>query len=187
MNGLTAFKNEIFKYGIIVAAIVELASLPFLGPDVQFLYGLILGTAISIVNFNLMEITFKRALVSKSSVIAFVGYLIRLVLYGGAFYMAMKVSNISGLASLLGFMTLKAAIYYLHGFKAKFSTGRKVRPEVQAEYERMDAAKAARKKDTLWNRLKSELEYQEDTSPKVQRTYRRRKLSHKYKEESRNA
>lgn len=129
MDGLTSFKNEIFKYGVMAAAIFELASLPFLGLDVQFFYGLTLGTAVAIANFNLMAITFHLTLERRKSAIAFFGYFIRLAIYGGAFYISLQVSLISALGTGLGFLTLKLALFYLHGFKSKFSKGRVVREE----------------------------------------------------------
>lgn len=129
MDGLTSFKNEIFKYGILILAIFELASLPFLGWDAQYFYGLSLGTAVAIVNFNIMAFTLKQTLEKRKSAIAFVGYLVRLAIYGGTFYMSMGVSLISALGTGLGFLTLKFALFYLHGFKPKFSKGRVVREE----------------------------------------------------------
>ena len=52
-----------------------------------------------------------------------------------------KISNHAGFGSLLGFITLKVSIYYLHGFKTKLSKDRKIRPEVQAEFDREDLEK----------------------------------------------
>ena len=129
MDGLTSFKNEIFKGGILVAAVFELASLPFLGLDAQFFYGLLLGTAIAIVNFNLMAFTFRQTLERRKSVIAFIGFFVRLAIYGFVFYMSIRIGLISALGTALGFLTLKFALFYLHGFKPKFSTGRIVREE----------------------------------------------------------
>jgi hypothetical protein len=129
MDGLSSFKNEITRYGILVAAVFELASIPFLGLDAQFLYGLSLGTAIAIVNFHLMAITFRLVLEKRNRSIAFIGYLIRLAVYGGVFLISIRVSLISALGTALGFLTLKLAMFYLHGFRAKFSKGRVVREE----------------------------------------------------------
>lgn len=183
MDGLTSFKNKIFLYGILVAAIIELVSLPFLGLDIQFTYGLVLGTAIAIFNFSIMAFTFKRALNGKGVPIAILGYIVRLLIYGGAFYISMKVSPISGLGTVLGFLTLKGAIYYLHGFKAKFSKGRKVSPEIKAEFERRDREKEAHQTNRLRDKIRAELSYQEDeeffgtADGKQQRAYPRRKLT----------
>lgn len=162
MNALVAFKNQIFIYGIIITAIFEVVSLPFLGLDLQFFYGLILGTTIAIVNFNILEFTLKKTLEGSGGSITFIGYIIRLALYGIAFYTAMKVSTISGIGVILGFVTLKLAIFYLHGIKTKFSQNRKLRPEVKAEYERMDAEKQEHKSERLRDKIRDELKYKEN-------------------------
>lgn len=184
MNDLTSFKNQIYKYGMIVAAICELVSLLLIGFDYQFLYGLSLGTAISIVNFNIMEFTLKRALEGYGSKLAFIGYVIRLIIYGGIFYASISLSTTSGIGTLIGFVTLKIAIYYLHGFKAKFSKNRKIRPEVRAEYERMDIEKESHKSNRLRDKIRTELSYKEDEDfyddedahKNSYKTYQRRKL-----------
>lgn len=119
MEVLTDFKSEIFKYGIAAAGVIELASLPFLGLDAQFLYGLLLGTAVAIVNFNLMAFSFWLALELGKGAVAFLGFLARLAVYGVAFYMSIKLGLISGAGTALGFLTLKLALIYLHGFKPK--------------------------------------------------------------------
>lgn len=128
-DDLTSFKNQIFIYGIIVAAIFELASLSMLGIDARFFYGLSLGTAIAIVNFNLMALTFRLMLEMKKSAVAFLGYLVRIAIYGGTFYLSLQVGLISALGTALGFLTIKLALLYLHGLKAKFSKGRILREE----------------------------------------------------------
>jgi hypothetical protein len=121
-NELIKFKNKILKYGIIVALLFELISLPFLGWNVRFAYGLALGTCIAIVNFNFLAFTTRRILDRRKGVgLAVMGYMLRLFLYGGGFYMSYKLGTASGLATLLGYMTLKIAIYYVYGFKPKFT------------------------------------------------------------------
>lgn len=162
MNDITGFKNRIFLYGVIISLICALISLIFIGINAQFLYGLALGTSIAIVNFHLLALTLKKVLGGYGAYLAFIGYLLRLVIYGGAFYASMRVGLISGMGTLLGFMTLKISLYYLHGFGAKFSTGRKVSPEVQAEYERMDAEKENKEKSGVWAEIRKEFSYQED-------------------------
>jgi small basic protein len=115
---LSAFKNRIFFHGILAALIVEAGSLPFLGFDPGFAYGLALGTAVSIVNFNILVYLSRRLLNSGRAWIGFSNYLVRLAVYGFAFYTALRVSLIAALGAALGFLTLKLAIYYVHGFKA---------------------------------------------------------------------
>jgi hypothetical protein len=121
--------------------------------------------------------------------------------------MSLRVGTVSGIAALFGFLTLKISIYYLHGFKAEFSKDRKVRPEVKEAYEKMDASKEEHKTDRIRDKIRRELEYQEDedffgrnetedgsadgfsaeTSKKGQgktyRSYKRKKLSRDKEEE----
>ncbi|MDR1571702.1 MAG: ATP synthase subunit I [Clostridiales Family XIII bacterium] len=123
-DGLTAFKNQIFLYGIAVALIFEGISLLFIGFDGGFAYGLALGVAIAIVNFSILASTLKRSLASGKKGIVFVSYIVRLCIYGFAFYMAMRVSLAAGGGAALGFVSLKVAIYYLHGFRKAFRAKR---------------------------------------------------------------
>ncbi len=152
MKDLTEFKNRIFFHAVIIMVMMELLSLPFLGLDVPFGYGLLLGTCISIVNFNIMAFTFARALATGKKASVFFSYLLRLVIYAVALLSSFQVGNRAALACTLGFLTVKLAIYYIHGWKTKFSTDRKVRPEVMAELEREDREKERRreKRRGLW-------------------------------------
>jgi hypothetical protein len=115
---LAAFKNRIFLYGLSIALIFEGGSLLFLGLDAGFAYGLALGTSVSVVNFNILAYASRRLLNDGRAWMGFVGYLVRLAVYGFAFYMALRVSHAAAIGAALGFLTLKLAIYYIHGFKA---------------------------------------------------------------------
>lgn len=127
---LKQFKRQIYKYALLIALIAEVISLPVLGLDLRFTYGLIVGTAVAIVNFTLMEATLRTAMTGASAAsIIIAGYMVRLVFYGASFYICIKTSYPCALGVAIGFVTIKIAIYYLHGFKAKFSTGRVVREE----------------------------------------------------------
>jgi hypothetical protein len=117
-NDLTAFKNRIFAHGILVSLIFEAGSLLFLGIDAGFAYGLALGTFISVVNFNILAFTSQKILRDGRAWTSFVSYIIRLAVYGFAFYMASRVSGVAALGAALGFISLKIAIYFIHIFKA---------------------------------------------------------------------
>ena len=109
-NNPAAFKNRIFLYGILIALIIETGSLLFLGLNFDFAYGLALGTAVSVVNFNILAYTSRKLLHNGHVWMGFVGYIVRLVVYGFAFYTALRVSLVAALGSALGFLTLKLAI-----------------------------------------------------------------------------
>lgn len=126
---LNQFKNQIFLGTIIVGLFCEVISLFFLGWNPNFAYGLLLGTAISIVNFNVMEFYLHKTLINSNRWMFFLGYMNRLLIFGVSFYVAIKVGILSGIGAIIGFMTLKIAIFYIHGIRAKFSTGRIVREE----------------------------------------------------------
>jgi hypothetical protein len=137
---LTAFKNQIFFYGIIVALIFEGGSLFFLRFNVSFAYGLTLGTAVAVVNFNILVFTSQRLLLSGRAWAGFSSYIVRLAVYGFAFYMALRISYTAAIGAALGFLTLKVAIYYLHGFK-----GLSFAPSEKREYVVLKEKKRRRK------------------------------------------
>lgn len=120
MEDLVRFKNKIVLYGILVMLIMEIISLPFLGFSLKFTIGLLLGTAIAIANLNILAISSVMILNGKNKFFASASYLIRLLLYGGVFYLAMKFSYTAGFASIFGFMTVKIAIIFLHGIMPRF-------------------------------------------------------------------
>jgi hypothetical protein len=122
MKEFTAFKNRIFFHGFLIALIFEAGSLLFLGFDVGFAYGLVLGTAVSVVNFNILSYTSRKLLSNGHAWMGFAGYIVRLVVYGFAFYAALRVGLVAALGSALGFMTMKLAIYYVHGVRAPRKT-----------------------------------------------------------------
>ena len=114
MEDLTKFKNKIFIYGILIMLIAEVISLPIHGFDWKFSVGLLLGTAIAIANFNIMTLTSAMILEGKHKALASMSYLIRLLLYGGVFYVSIKLSVPAGIGSICGIMTLKVAIFIIH-------------------------------------------------------------------------
>ncbi len=123
MNDIIVFKNEIIKYAIFIALICELISIPFLGLSAQFGYGITLGVAISIANFNILYFTIKNTLThQRGAYIVFLGYIIRLSLYGIAVYKSIQISYISAIGVIIGFLTIKISIYYTNGIKKRNNT-----------------------------------------------------------------
>ena len=127
--GLNRFKTQIFLHGLIFASIIEVGSLIILGPDLGFVYGLVMGTCISIVNFSILTFAGNKVLNTGKPVIGFAGYLLRLCIYGIAFYMALNISLVSGMGAILGFMTITIAIIFLHMVKPALG-GRKSGVEI---------------------------------------------------------
>ena len=145
MDDMASFKLQIYKYTLVAAVLFELGSLPFLGFDLRFLYGLVFGTCVSVMSFAALIFMSKTVLRSGKKGMAVLGYFVRLPLYGIGFYLCMRTGVIAGIACLFGFMTATVAIIYVHGVKAKYSMGRKVRPEVQEEFEREDRERELKK------------------------------------------
>jgi asparagine N-glycosylation enzyme membrane subunit Stt3 len=119
MNKLLLFKKKIYIYAIICAIIFEVISMIILGPNIQFAYGLMMGTLVAIANFSLMALLFEKMLVEKRIGISIAGYIIRLGLCAAVILVALKIDIKCAAGALLGFITVKIAIFYLHGIKNK--------------------------------------------------------------------
>lgn len=120
MKDIKKFKNRIFFFGILAMLLMEIISLPFLGFNIKFLYGLLLGTAIAIVNFSILVITMSRILNGSNKFAATISYIFRLLIYGGVFLVAINTGNMAGLGCVLGFLTIKLSIYFVYGLKPGF-------------------------------------------------------------------
>ncbi|GHU50649.1 hypothetical protein FACS1894127_6180 [Clostridia bacterium] len=117
MGELTRFKNQIFLHGIVFALFFEAGSLLVLGLNREFAYGLALGTCIAIVNFSILVFTGKTLLNARKPLVGLASYVLRLCVYGFAFYMALRVSLVSGTGAALGFFTIKLGIYNIYVIK----------------------------------------------------------------------
>ena len=149
-DDLKSFKGQIIKYTIVVTLIIEACSIPVLGFNVGFLCGLLVGAVVAIASFLALIIISKRVLGTGEKWMASAGYLIRLPVYGAAFYITLKVGGtVAGIASLFGFLTTNFSMIYIYGIKSKFSKGRKVRSEVLAEFEREDRERELRKEGII--------------------------------------
>jgi hypothetical protein len=120
MGELTRFKNQIFLHGIVFALFFEAGSLFVLGLNREFAYGLALGTCIAIVNFSILVFTGKALLNARKPLMGLASYILRLCVYGFAFYMALQVSLVSGTGAALGFFTIKLGIYSIYVIKPWF-------------------------------------------------------------------
>lgn len=118
---LKRFHSQIYRAGILIALLFELLSLPFLGFNPRFTYGLTLGTIVAVVNYSLLAYVTARILNrGMDAALAVLGYMVRLAIYGWVFYTSYQAGTTSGLATLLGYMTLKLGMYYVYGFQPKF-------------------------------------------------------------------
>lgn len=115
----STFINRIYKYTFIIAAIFEVLSLPIFGLSLKFLWGLGAGTCVAILNFHLLAWTCKKIVYGGKGVgLSIIGYLVRMLIYGASYYGCAKVDLIEcGFGCIAGFLTIKAAILYLHAFR----------------------------------------------------------------------
>ncbi|NLY70106.1 MAG: hypothetical protein GX076_00210 [Clostridiales bacterium] len=120
---LKAFLSPIIKSGIVLTVLCQLASLIIIGWSPHFLYGIVLGACISIVNLNFLSFTVTMTLNGRfGPFISVTGYIVRLLIYGGAFFVSYNTSLTSGIATIIGYIIFKVAIYYSYGFKPGFAS-----------------------------------------------------------------
>ncbi|HZK02194.1 MAG TPA: ATP synthase subunit I [Anaerovoracaceae bacterium] len=117
--------NPIYYYSVLIALIIELISLCIIGWNPLFAYGLALGTCIAIVNYSIHAISIELSFAFRRGFsLTMVGYVLRLIIYGGCFLVSYKTGTISGIATLFGYVTVKSAIIYLFALKPGFSSKR---------------------------------------------------------------
>ena len=117
MDDLKRFRDRIFIHCGIVAAAAELISVPFIGWALRFLLGMVVGTTVTIVNFIIL-IAFARRMLqleSKGQVVG--GYFIRMLVYGVAFYLCLKIGKYCAIAAAIGFFTLHISSVIIYGIE----------------------------------------------------------------------
>jgi len=118
MNETYEFKNEIIKYSLFTALICEMVFIIIRGFNMHFAYGLMLGTAVAVLNLNISYFIINRFIINKiSGLINFFGYIIRLSIYGYAFYQSIQIGRIAAIGAVTGFLTIKISIYYINVIK----------------------------------------------------------------------
>ena len=101
---ISEIKREITLYTIIAAAAVEAISLPILGPDILFTYGLAIGACAAAINLNIISVSVDRAVRQGRKGPVIFGFALRALLYGGAFWLAVSTSGVSGAGAAAGFL-----------------------------------------------------------------------------------
>ena len=100
---------------ILLLFVIEVVSLPIHGWDLLFAMGASLGSAVSIFNYLIMATTTERMAETGKRGIFFLGFLLRLALYGAAFYFAVfRLSLWAGLGCGIGFLTSIIAVIILN-------------------------------------------------------------------------
>lgn len=109
-------QRRIIAHGVIFSIIVLLIALVFVHDKAGFAYGIVFGTIISILMFAQMANTLaKSADMSPGRAQKFVSsrYAIRMIIYGAVLWTAIKADHINILATIIGFLSIKAAILFL--------------------------------------------------------------------------
>lgn len=115
MTNLKEFKKEIVKYALFVALLAEIISIPFVGVKLAFTGGLIVGTAVTVLNFNLLVFSGEKV-VSKGRAMPMVGgYFARLVIYGASFVLCVKLGEMfAAIGCVAGFVTIHVSILFTY-------------------------------------------------------------------------
>ncbi|MDO4518001.1 MAG: hypothetical protein Q4B78_02200 [Bacillota bacterium] len=117
---LSKFRNETIPYIAIIALIVEVVSLFFIGPSLLFSIGLAVGTACSVLGFLLLVESGKLVAVTNKSSFAVHGYIIRLIIYAACFLVSIKFGIKCGAGCGFGLLTTHFGILLLHGIVYPF-------------------------------------------------------------------
>ena len=105
---ITILKRSLIVMIIGILAILILASEPN-----SYIYGLLFGMVINILNFRLMSLSVKKALtlnLGKAQMYAVGNYLVRYMIYGIVLYVAATAEYIDLLMVIVGFFTVKLII-----------------------------------------------------------------------------
>ncbi len=148
MDDVGKIKKQVALYGFIVIAVCQTISLFIIGFDLWFTVFLLAGFAAALVNFNILAFFLKKMLDSGNAGFSTISFVIRILIYCGVFFLAIKQGTAPGLACLLGYLASKLPLYYFHAVKPDFNTKREIRPEVQAMYEAEDKEE----EDKYWGR-----------------------------------
>lgn len=117
---MTKFRNEIILYSLIMAAVAEVVSLIVIGPNIMFVLGLLIGTAVAIVGFIILVKTGQMLMDDKKKKPVVLGYVFRIFLYGISFLFCIKLSLPCGFGCGCGFITVHAGILFLYGIVYRF-------------------------------------------------------------------
>ena len=114
MTDLKEFKNEIIRYTLVIALVAEIISLPVIGFDLAYGCALVAGTAVTILNFNLLVYAGEQVMDKKKAAPMVGGYFVRLLIYGIGFFIAIKFGLHAAVGCAAGYLTLHVAILFTY-------------------------------------------------------------------------
>lgn len=119
MIDLSGFKKEIIRYGLVVGIIVAIGSLVFLGIDLRFYAGLALGTGITLINFEILVYSGRKAVENRKRGPVIVGYGVRLPIYAIGLIIAVQFGMHCMAGCAIAFFETQIAMLYLYGIKKR--------------------------------------------------------------------
>ena len=128
---ISKFKKEISLCTVVLAIIVEIISLPIIGWNTLFVYGLAIGTVVAIINTNILSKAVEKAVENNKRKYIIITYILRMVLYGGAFALSLKTANIAGLGTAIGFFLPQISMHIVAGLFPKIRKWRGLEEEFQ--------------------------------------------------------
>ena len=81
----------------------------------MFPYGLAIGACVAIVNLNIISTSIDRAVAKGKKGPVIFGFILRLLLYFGAFWLAITTSGLTGLGAAIGFLLPRIVLYISKG------------------------------------------------------------------------
>lgn len=115
MDSAYELKNGIIKYSIISTLICFAISVFVIGFNSSFARGLLIGELTAFINMNLLYIFLNMTLRYKLGfAFNFLGYIIRLSLYGTAIYICIKTSILCTAGTIIVFIMIKLSIYFIN-------------------------------------------------------------------------
>ncbi|NLE25003.1 MAG: ATP synthase subunit I [Clostridiaceae bacterium] len=122
MKELIKLKLSVYKYTFIIALIVGAVSFFIVSDFKAFVYGLVFGTLIAVLNFNLLSNTMEKAAQmpsERAQRYASSKYYIRFAIYGIVLYISIIAPYINVIGTIIGLLTIKLVILILYAFNDK--------------------------------------------------------------------
>ncbi len=104
---------SIVKRALVIFAIGAVGILIFVSEPKSYIYGLLFGMVINILNFRLMSLSIKKAIKldpNKAQRFTVGNYLVRYLIYGIVLYIAAVADYINLVTVVIGFFTVKLII-----------------------------------------------------------------------------
>ncbi|MDO4196708.1 MAG: hypothetical protein Q4D33_11240, partial [Prevotellaceae bacterium] len=89
-------------------------SIPVIGVSIPFIGGLVVGTAVTAFNFNLLVLSGEKVVSEQRTMPIVGGYFVRLVIYGIVFFIATRFGFRAAVGCAIGFVTLHVAIMFTY-------------------------------------------------------------------------